>query len=179
MKKTSQFDKAKEISAPVPIKEIPKEVAEKSQKAEGFWADVIVDFDGAVDVFLLNKKDPDYEYRYLNSDAKNLAIKTSNLLYDRGGWRLCPREHLLKIGIKENMVSSDGFYRVGADTVLAYIPKDLHQKKLHMKEKRNKEPMDSINRLIKSGDKDNKSLRGLGHEDMLGLQTQKQLKIKD
>ena len=166
--------KSQTLEDKVPVKEVPKE-AEKKHK--DFWADVITDFDGTVDPFLLSKKDPDYQYRYLRSDDKNLAMKTSNILFDRGGWRLCPKEHLLKIGIKEAQISVDGFYRVGSDTVLAYMPKDLYAKKLAHKNKVANEPMNQINRLLKEGDK---TVGGTEiHDSMSGLQTQKQLKMKD
>ena len=165
--------KAKTIDSPVPVKEIPK-VPEK--KYPDFWGDVISDFDGTIDPFLLSKKDPDYAYRYIRDDDKNIKMKTSNVLLDRGGWRVCPMEHLLKIGaVKSDTKLKDGLYRVG-DTILVYMPKELYNKKQLYKNKVANAPMEQINRLLKDGDK---SVAGLGHPDMLGLQTQKQLKMKD
>lgn len=173
-------DKAKTLDAPVPVKEVKTDVAEKSKIEGDFWADVISDYDGKIDVLLLNNKDPEYEYRYLNKNEQNLAIKTSNLLFDRGGWRLCPREHLTdKKIVRPNQVGPDGFYHNGADLILAYMPKELYKKKMDFKNKQNRAPMDDVTRLIKDGDKSNKELFGLGHESQIGLQTQKQLKIKD
>ena len=39
---------------------------------------VIKDYYGAIDITFLNKKDPNYEYRWLNSRPEILSIKTSN-----------------------------------------------------------------------------------------------------
>jgi len=165
--------KAKAVDSPVPTKEIHL-VPDK--KYPDFWADVISDFDGTIDPFLLSNKDPDYAYRYIRDDDKNIKMKTGNVLLDRGGWRICPGEHLLKIkAIKEGTSLKDGLYRVG-DTILVYMPKDIYNKKQLHKQKTANAPMEQINRLLKDGDK---SVAGLGHPDMLGLQTQKQLKMKD
>ncbi len=168
------------------IKELNKEKEETSEvkdiseiktpdtshiKDDGYNLSVIVDYDGKVDPFYLSEKDPEYEYRFLNSKDSNLSLKTGNLLLQKGGWQLVPEEHCLKIGIKREFISPDHLYRVG-DTVLARIPKELFQKKEEYKKKQASEKMNTITQLSEKGDN---SLAGIGHSNMKGLQTKKQL----
>lgn len=135
---------------------------------------VITDYDGKVDVFYLSQKDPNYEYRYLRDEFKSLSVKTSNQLFSKGGWQIVPREHLRKIGIQERFISPDGMYRVG-DLILARMPKELYAKKEEYKVKKANEPMDAIKRLQKEGDR---SLAGLGHSNMRGIETAEKLGFK-
>lgn len=137
--------------------------------------EVIKDYYGAVDIFYLNKKDPLYEYRYLNVSEQNMSSKTSNLLFKHGGWMVVPKKHLIeKMGIKEGMLDALGRYRVG-DTVLAFIPKDLWKEKEEKKQEEANAPLKAINRLLESGDSD-PSLKP--HHTMKGLMTGKQLNMK-
>ena len=134
--------------------------------------EVIRDYYGQIDPFYLTKKDPEFEYRFLRADDKNLSIKTGNLLFQKGGWQLCSKEHLLKLGIQERFISPDGLYRVG-DTVLARMPKKLFEEKEKQKVESAKTPMASVRRMVKDGDpsKGGKEI----HETMKGIQTKKQL----
>lgn len=138
-----------------------------------YTANIVYDYDGVVDLFYLNEQDRNFEYRFLRADEKNLSIKTSNALFDRGGWQICPKEHLLRIGMKESSLSPDGMCRRG-DTVLAFMPKDIHKKKEEYKRKKANEPMGALKRLLKDGDKTvgssiHRSLRGIQHAEDLGM----------
>lgn len=163
------------------LKETPKDITpdktaeglpEVNQEKDEYNLEVIVDYDGKVDPFFLEKKNPEYAYRFLRAEHKNISIKTSNMLMQKGGWQICPRDHLLKIGIKERQISPDGFYRVG-DQVLSFMPKDIYDKKEEYKRKKANEPVDAIQRMIKKGDPQTGGQDI--HETMKGIQTQKDL----
>ncbi len=143
-------------------------------KDKEYTLEVIKDYDGVIDPFYLSKKDPNYAYRFLRFEPKNMNIKTSNMLFQKGGWQPCPKEHCLRIGIKEAELGPDGLCHRG-DQILAFMPKKLFEEKEEFKRRQANEPMDAIQRLIKHGDPDNPELKGLGHETMKGLQTQKAL----
>lgn len=165
---------AKDNSAKEPSKDKkPKATQDdKNTEKDEYKVEVIKDWYGRVDPFYLSKKDPKYTYRFLRAEDKNLSIKTGNLLFQKGGWQIVPREHLVSIGIAERYIRADGVYRVG-DTVLARIPKDLYNEKLKYKDKRAKEPMEAVTRLIDKGD-----TRSGGkeiHDSMKGIQTKKDL----
>jgi hypothetical protein len=157
----------------VKIKNVPaKTEATLEVSKDEYKIEVIKDYYGKIDVFNLSKKDPRFEYRFLRDDFKNLSKKTNNLLFDGGGWELCQRDHLLKLGITERFIAPDGLYRVG-DTILARMPKELYAEKIEVKRKRAAAPMSMVKRLVKEGDPDigGKEI----HESMKGIQTQKQL----
>lgn len=157
-------------------KEVPEGktglVEEKVSTGE-YTVNIVKDYDGKIDPFYLSEKDPDYEYRFLRDDRKNLSLKRSNLLFQKGGWQICPKEHLLRI-MHEEELSPDGMCRRG-DTILAFMPKDLYKEKQEHKRKLAIEPMDAIKRLVSKGDPNNPELLGVGHERQKGLQTQKDL----
>lgn len=170
------------------LKETPKEefktpdvtvssdgLEKKSEKYGDYTAEIIRDFYGRIDPFYLSKKDPKYAYRFLRFDPKNLTMKTSNLLLQKGGWQLCPKEHLLRIGIKERELGPDDFYHVG-DQVLAFMPKELFDEKEQYKLEQAQAPMKTINRLLEDGDS---SVGGRDmHETMKGIQPKERLKGK-
>lgn len=132
------------------------------------------DYYGDVDPFYLSKKDPKYAYRFLRDDQKNLSIKTGNLLFQKGGWQLCQREHLLKLGIKEREISPEGLLRRG-DTILAFMPKELYDEKEKYKVEKANAPIKQIKRHLKEGDS---SIGGKDiHDTMKGIQTAKQLNM--
>lgn len=172
----------------VAVKETPTAVKPKEQelkpektteKKGEYTVEIVRDFDGNVDPFYLTKKDPNYAYRFLRDDTKtggkNISIKTGNLLFQKGGWQLCPKEHLLRIGIKETELSPDNFLRRG-DTILAFMPKTLFLEKQAQKDKEAKEVMDAIKRRANEGDP---TQGGTAlHPTMRGLQTKKQLGMK-
>lgn len=134
--------------------------------------EIIRDYYGNVDPFYLSKKDPNYAYRFLRDEHKNLSIKTGNLLFQKGGWQIVSREHLSKLGFKDKDISPDGMLRRG-DQVLAFMPKKLYDEKEKYKVEKAKAPMKQINRMLKSGDP---SIGGKEiHETMKGIQTQKEL----
>lgn len=133
------------------------------------------DYYGNADPTYLSKKDPHYAYRYVRYEHKNLSIKSSNLLYAKGGWQLCPREHLLKIGIKPREIWSDGLYHVG-DLVLARMPKELYDDKMKFKKEQAMEPLLRNKKLLKDGDP---TVGGKEmHESMRGIQTAEKLGYK-
>ena len=128
-----------------------------------------------VDPFYLSKKDPNYQYRFLRDDKKNLSEKTSNLLFQKGGWQIVPRGHLInKLGISEEFISKDGMYRAG-DQILAFMPKKLYLEKEAQKLKRANEPVSAVKRMLDQGDP---SMAGVGHANMRGIQTKEQLGMK-
>jgi hypothetical protein len=129
-----------------------------------YTLEIIKDFDGKVDIFYLEKQDPNYSYRWIRNKDTNIMAKTSNIL-DGGGWQLCPRKHLLRIGISEKDLAADGLLRRG-DLILAFIPKELADKKQVMKTERANKPISQINRLLAEGD------------PIGGLQTSKALGFK-
>lgn len=146
-----------------------------NQEADEYNLDVIVDYDGKIDPFFLEKKNPAYAYRFLRAEHKNISIKTGNILMQKGGWQIVPRKHLLKtLEIKESQISPDGFYRVG-DTVLAFMPMHLYEQKEKYKIKQANEPINAIERMIKKGDpsEGGKDI----HKSMKGIQTQEGLRM--
>jgi hypothetical protein len=146
-----------------------------SQTEDKYDLNIILDYDGKVDVTYLEKKDPAYAYHYLNTRPENLARKTSNLLFQGGGWQLVPREHCLKLGIKPEQLAVDGTYRIGVDLVLARMPKGLNDKLKAYKDKEAQRPIKAVNRMIDKGSND---LKGYGHESTRGIETASQLGMK-
>lgn len=151
---------------------IPGAVKEVSVDPE-YKIEVIKDYHGNVDIFYLPKKDPRYEYRFLRADDKNLSICTGNMLFQGGGWQLCDKTHLLRIGIDDRYISPDGLHRRG-DLVLAFIPKHLHAEKVANEVKKANQAQESIDARIKGGSSDGAGI----HETMKGLQTLEQLGLK-
>jgi len=150
-------------------------IEKKEEKFEDYKVEIIRDYYGHVDPFYLSKKDPNYEYRFLRDDPKNITIKTTNLLFQKGGWQIVPREHLLKLDIKEREISADGMLRRG-DTILAFMPKKLFLEKEKYKQEQANAPVNAVKRLVKEGDKS----VGAGdvHPTMRGIETEKQLGMK-
>ena len=170
------MEKQKKVSK----KDVSEIVAPKAEvKADDYTIKIVEDFDGKVDPFTLSNKDPKYAYRFLRAEDKNLSTKTGNLLYQKGGWQICQKEHLKKIGLKDEFItkndklSPDGLCRRG-DTVLAFMPKELFEKKQAYKRKLANEKTDAVQRLISKGDP---SVSGIGHSNMKGLQTKEALKM--
>ena len=154
---------------------LEKELSREIVKTEDgdYTLEVIKDYYGRVDPFYLSKKDPNYEYRFLRYDDKNLSLKTGNLLFQQGGWQMCLRQHLVKIGIAERFISSDGLYRVG-ENVLAFMPKKLFQEKEADRIKKANAPMEAIKKKLKDGDT-SRDLAGGIHPTMRGIETQESL----
>lgn len=148
---------------------------EKIEEAE-YSATIITDFSSKIDPFILTNKDPNFAYRFLRVNDKNITEKTSGLLHQKGAWQICPKEHLLRIGIPPDRLNQDGRYYAG-DTVLAFMPKRIYEKKMELKKLEAEAPMNSIRRAIKEGKKD-KDVDV--HDSMVGkgLQTAKALGFK-
>ena len=148
---------------------IPEKVEIKDAE---YSVEIIRDYYGNVDPFYLSKKDPNYAYRFLRDEHKNLSIKTGNLLFQKGGWQICSKDHLLRLGLKEKDFSPDGLLRRG-DTILAFMPMKFFKEKEEYKRQQAEGAIAPIRRLLKEGDK---SVGGQEmHETMKGIQTQKQL----
>lgn len=154
-----------------------EESAAKQSKVSGkdYTLEVIEDHDANIDLFFIENKDPNYEYRFLREERKNLSEKTSNMLHFKGGWQIVGSEHLLQVlKFTSEDLSADGLLRRG-DLVLAFMPKHLYEKKMIEKEKQASMKTDAVQRIIDGGDK---SVAGVGHESIRGLETDKQLGLK-
>ena len=168
------------------LKEVPKTTVEKptqvapekktEKHGEFYDVNIVRDFYGKADPFYISEnihKDPAYAYRFLRDDSKtggkNISIKTSNLLFDKGGWKIATKDFLLSrkefLGLTEKELAADGFLRRG-DTILAFMPKGLFKEKQADKQKKANEAMNVIKRKVKEGDPSK------------GLQTAKQLGMK-
>lgn len=129
-----------------PTPESSKSVINDYNKDDGeYKINVIKDYHGGLDLTHLNKKDPNFQYRWLNKDKANLAKKTHNILSAMGGWQLCGRTHLKKrLEIADADIAADGLYYRGSDLVLSFMPKDLYAEKKAMKQTRANEPLEVI-----------------------------------
>jgi len=161
------------------LKEVPASGNQFSppedQGKDEYNIEVIRDYDGKIDPFYLDKKDPEYHYRFLRNDFKNLSKKTGNVLFQGAGWQLVQSVHLKKLGIADRFIAPDGLYRVG-DTVLARMPKKLFEEKQAHKVKEANSVMDAVKRRVETGDPNVDGTRP--HPTMRGLETGKQLGMK-
>jgi len=144
-------DEKKEDEVPEKTEEQPKiessrSVIDNYNKDDGeYKINVIRDFYGAIDITFLNKKDENFEYRWLNTNKANLAKKTHNILSALGGWQLCSKKFVMeKLGVAEGDVGPDGLYYRGADLVLAFMPKELYHEKMQLKKKKADSPLEAI-----------------------------------
>ncbi len=160
-----------EKNGSVAVAEAPQEV-KKAEKSD-YTLNIIEDYSGQIDVFHTNK-DPQYEYRFLRDEFKNMSMKTGNVLFQKGGWQVCDRKHLVRLGYKGTDISPDGYRRVG-DTILAFMPKELFKKKEEAKRKKANAPIDAIKRRYKKG-VSSQEMGGDGvHDSFKGFQTASQL----
>lgn len=145
---------------------------------EDYTLTVDMDWNNQVDVWYLDKKDPYYKYRWLRKDQSNMTKKTSNLLFQGGGWQVCPKSHLLRVGIcKEDELAPDGTL-VRGEHVLAFMPRKYYDEKERYKKTQADAPIKAINRTLEHGDPNNPELAGRGHKNVKGLQTAKDLGMK-
>lgn len=153
-------------------------------KKGAYFASITTDFYGDVDAFYVTEKDPEFRYHFLREEEKNLSLKTSDILSQKGCWQICPKEYLLQIGITPDRIGEDGRYRKG-DLVLAFMPKELYALKEEYKRKERMLKTNQIKRMI--GDPDNPvernriagegipELARMGHNTIRGIETKKQL----
>lgn len=167
-------EEQKAVKEEIKVSEVPAQAKTGiDQDKDEYTLQIIDDESYRIDITHLEKQDPNYAYRWLKDEHKNLTIKTSNALYQKGGWQLVPKKHVVeKLGISESEISPDGWYRRG-DTILARMPKELFEKKEAYKFKKANAPMDAIQRMIKEGDS---SVGRDIHSTMKGIQTKEALK---
>lgn len=158
------------------IKDVSKPGLEKTTEKLGEYScEIVRDFYGQIDPFYLPDKNPKYAYRFLRDEPKNLMMKTGNLLFQKGGWQICPRNHLITLGIKDEELDAKGQLRRG-DQILAYMPRALYEEKEKYKRDKATAPMRAIDRLLKEGNprEGGKEI----HPTMRGIQTAQQLRMK-
>lgn len=157
--------------ATVAVLDKPEGVEESNEFSDTseYTIQVIADNGVNIDPTILPKKDPNFEYYFIRDEHKNIAKKTSALLYQMGGWQIVPKEHSVKkLGIAEKMLAADGSYRVG-ELILTFMPKKLYAKKKAEESRRTNERMQEVNRLVQEGSPD----VGSPHPDMKGIQAGK------
>lgn len=170
-KEIMQAPVVEEQQATVSVLEAPQDVEGSNEfnDTPEYTLQVIADNGVNIDPTILPKKDPNFEYYFIRDDNKNIAKKTSALLYQMGGWQIVPKGHLVnKCGISEKMLAPDGSYRVG-ELILAFMPKKLYAKKKAEESRRTNERMQAVNRIVQEGTPD----VGSPHPDMLGIQAGK------
>ncbi len=132
-------------------KEPPAGVAGSNEFGGEYTMEVISDNEPGADIFRVPNKDPNFEYRFLRDAKENMSVKTSNLLFLKGGWQVCPVSHLVRIGIDKNLLHPDGSYRVG-ELILAFMPKVLFEKKMAEDRRKSNAAMAGVKRLVEGGD---------------------------
>lgn len=133
-------------------KEKPKGLAQANEFGEGYTMQVIADNEPEADIFRIPRKDPNFEYRFIRDTKENMSVKTSNLLYMKGGWQIVPTPHLLaKCGIDKGNLHTDGSYHVG-ELVLCFMPKSLFLKKRAEDQRKTDLAMSGVKRLVEEGD---------------------------
>lgn len=128
-------------------KEVPVETSTAHEFGEEYTMQVIADNEPGADQFRIPNKDPKYAYRFLRDDKINMSVKTSNLLYSKGGWQVCSTEHLMRIGIRKDSLQPDGSYKVG-ELILAFMPKSLFDKKMKKDKEISQRAMDGVQSLV-------------------------------
>lgn len=132
-------------------KEPPAKVQGSNEFGDEYTMEVISDNEDGADIFRIPNKDPNFEYRFLSDRKENMSVKTSNLLFMKGGWQICPTKHLERIGIKKEVLHPDGSYRVG-ELILAFMPKELFDKKAKEDRRKADSAMAGVKRLVEEGD---------------------------
>lgn len=112
-----------------------------------YTMEIIADNEPGADQFRIPNKDPKFEYRFLRDDKTNMGVKTSNLIYLKGGWQVVPTSHLLKIGIDKTILQPDGSYKVG-ELVLAFMPKKYFDMKMAKDKKARDAAMADVQSLV-------------------------------
>ena len=171
-RKKSEIEAKTVVEDEMPAIAQDEKAIEVFEKDDGYNIEIVDDENAPSDVFQIPAPDKAYEYRGIYYKAENVSMKTSNMLHQSGGWQLCPREHLLKIGYKQQEIGPDGLLHRG-DLVLARIPRELYERKQEVKRKKAMAPMDAIMRTIKKGDPDRSGFKP--HPSMKGLQTKEQM----
>ncbi|MCK9370593.1 hypothetical protein M0R04_11845 [Candidatus Dojkabacteria bacterium] len=170
VKKSQKENVEVKQEAPLVVNPTEKVLEKENVQTEEYNIEIIRDYYGNVDPFYLSKKDPNYHYRFLRDEHKNITLKTGNLLFQKGGWQIVPKEHLFKLGFKASELSPDGLMRRG-DQILAFMPQALYLEKIKYKKEQADYPMKIMDKRLKNGDS---SIGGI-HDSMKGIQTQKEL----
>ena len=161
-------DKVEGKTITIDLKEAPK-------KDE--WPDISVIKDWTLnDPLKLSAQDPEFAYRWLRDDHKNIATKTASHL--SGLWKIVPKEHIDALEKRFNVKihrAPDGLIRYG-DLILGYIPKNIYGHKQKIKAERAKAPMAEIDKMLKEGASPSE-LQGI-HSSLEGIKTEKQLGMK-
>lgn len=135
---------ANEISI---TKETPAGTEGASEFGNEYTMEVISDNEPGADLFRIPNPDPKFAYRFLRDDKTNMNIKTSNLLYLKGGWQVCPTSHLLRIGFKKDILQPDGSHKVG-ELILAFMPKALFDKKMKNEQGKADKAMSGVQAIV-------------------------------
>lgn len=131
--------------------EPPAKVEGSNEFGDEYTMEVIADNEPGADIFRIPSKDTNFEYRFLKDTKENMSVKTSNLLFLKGGWQVCPVKHLLRIGISKDLLHPDGSFRVG-ELILAFMPKELFVKKQKEDRRKANAAMAGVKRLVEEGD---------------------------
>jgi len=140
----------------------PQDVVQGSNEfGDEYTLDVISDNEPGADIFRIPNKDPKFEYRFLRDTKENMSVKTSNLLMLKGGWQVVPLKHLERIGLDKKLLHPDGSFRVG-ELILAFMPKELFQKKMARDRATSDEAMAGVKRLVEEGDTSLVNIKDVG-----------------
>ncbi len=129
----------------------PAKVSGSNEFGDEYTMEVISDNEPGADIFRIANKDPMFEYRFIKDTKENMSVKTSNLLYLKGGWQVVPKTHLLRIGVSESLLHPDGSFHVG-ELILAFMPKSLFEKKMAEDRRKSNAAMAGVKRLVEEGD---------------------------
>src|SRR5258708_1477821 len=146
----------------IQVSKVPPAKTEGTNEfGDEYTMEVISDNEPGADIVRIPNKDPMFEYRFLKDSKENLSVKTSNLLYMKGGWQICPKSHLLRIGIGESLLHPDGSYHVG-ELVLGFMPKVLFEKKQDEDRRRSNAAMAGVESLVNGNSRINmKDVKGI------------------
>ncbi len=147
----------------IQISKVPSVKTQGSNEfGDEYTMEVISDNEPGADIFRIPNKDPMFEYRFLKDTKENMSVKTSNLLLLKGGWQVVPKSHLLRIGINKDLLHPDGSFHVG-ELILAFMPKQLFQKKLAEDRRKSNAAMEGVQRLLDGETRINmKDVKGIG-----------------
>ena len=135
-------------------------MAEKKEFPE---LEILKDF-YVIDRLYVERKDPNYVYRWLRDQNINISLKTSNDP-QIGFWKICQPEDLDEMKVDPKLRSADGLLRRG-DLILARMPRPVYERKTEIRTERTKALEASVSQTLREGIPEK------------GIQTKKQLGIK-